>query len=243
MAEPLTITQDHHILAGYARWKVGRRWGETTLPCFQLDLTEEEAILWIIQKHRQSNGLHAFSRILLALELEPWFREQAQANQSIGGRDKVRSKLTEDRRFNCRGQIAKVAGVSAGNVTKVKQLRCSAAPQLLDALRADEVSIHHAWKLSKLSVEKQLDALGRERIKKHTNERIQKLLSKHISKSDPAAAYLRHLIAGLTGLKTIPCLSCIWEQIDALLTAIEYEFHHKRSNTNAEQADPQTDPG
>jgi hypothetical protein len=27
-------------------------------------------------------GLNAFCRILLALDLEPWFREQAHANQS-----------------------------------------------------------------------------------------------------------------------------------------------------------------
>jgi hypothetical protein len=156
--EPLTITQDHYILAGHARWNMARRQGEKTLACLQLDMTEEEALLWIIQKHRRSNGLNAFSRILLALELEPWLKEQARSNQRAGGQNRGSSKLTEADKLDVRSEIATAAGVSAGNVSKVKQLAMHAHPSLLQALREGEVSIHRASVWLRIP-EKQLDQL------------------------------------------------------------------------------------
>src|SRR5215470_3772470 len=77
--EPLVITQDRTILDGYARFELARVKGLTTLPCIQFDMNEAEALQWLIQKHGRSKGLNDFSRILLALELEPWFRQKAQS--------------------------------------------------------------------------------------------------------------------------------------------------------------------
>jgi hypothetical protein len=74
--EPLVITRGRIIIDGYARWKLARLKGRLTLPCIQFELTEAEALCWLLQKHRGSKGLNAFSRILLALELEPWLKEK-----------------------------------------------------------------------------------------------------------------------------------------------------------------------
>ena len=115
--EPLMITQDRTILDGYARLELARLQGRATLPCIAYELTESEALHWLLQKHRRSNGLNDFSRILLALELEPWFKEKARSNQRAGGRNKGSSKLTEAERLDVRSEIAAAAGVSVGNVS------------------------------------------------------------------------------------------------------------------------------
>src|SRR5215471_18365034 len=75
--EPLVITQDRTILDGYARVELARLRGRTTLRCIEYELTESEALRWLLHNNRRSNGLNDFTRILLALELEAWFREKA----------------------------------------------------------------------------------------------------------------------------------------------------------------------
>jgi hypothetical protein len=139
LLEPLVITRDRTILDGYARLELARLRGRATLPCIEYDLTESEALHWLLQKHRRSNGLNDFSRILLALDLEPWFKEKARSNQRAGGHNKGSSKLTEAERLDVRSEIAAAAGVSVGNLSKVKQLMMTAQPELLQPLRSREV--------------------------------------------------------------------------------------------------------
>ena len=55
-----------------------------------------------------------------------------------------------------RSEIAAVADVSTGNVTKVRQLRRKAHATIEQALRAGEISIHKAWQWSDESPKKQL---------------------------------------------------------------------------------------
>ena len=81
----------------------------------------------------------------MAQELEPWLREKARSNKQAGGQQKGSSNLTEADKLDVRSEIAAVAGVSTGNVSKVKQLLLHAQPALLQALREGEVSIHRAW--------------------------------------------------------------------------------------------------
>src|SRR5215469_7221287 len=137
--EPLMITQNRTIIDGYCRWEIARRYGRPTVTCIEYDLTEEEALYWLLCRHRRVEGLNAFCRILLALDLEPWLSEQARRNQSAGGRIKGASKLTEAEKLDVRSEIAATAGVSVGNVTKVKQVLATAHTELQDALRGGEV--------------------------------------------------------------------------------------------------------
>lgn len=170
--EPLTITQNGLILAGHAQWEIARREGERSLPCLQLNLTEEEGLLWLIQKHQRSRGINDFNRILLALQLEPWFKERARSNQQRGGQMKGSSKLTEADKLDVRSEIAAAAGVSVGNVSKTKHLAAKGHANLLEALREGEVSIHRA-SIWIQDPQKQLDQLricqNRRGIKKAIN--------------------------------------------------------------------------
>ncbi len=193
--EPLVITQDRTILDGYARWELARRKGRATLPCLEYDLSDEDALRWLLLRHGRSNGLNDFCRILLALELEPCLREKGLSNQQAGGQSKGSSKLTEAERVDVRSEIAAAAGVSVGNVTKVKQVMTTACTDLQDALRNGEVRIHRAWLWREMSSEHQRRALMLYRGERCVRKTIRRLVSKHMSKHPVSADSL-----GLTGL-------------------------------------------
>lgn len=143
--EPLLITRERTIVEGYTRWELAKQQKRPTLPCIQYDLSEEEALVWLLHKLRPLRGINSFCRILLALGLEPSLKARAQVNQELGGLRKGSSNLTEADRLDVRAEVANAAGVSTGNINKVKQILANAQPELLQALRTGEVSIHRAW--------------------------------------------------------------------------------------------------
>ena len=151
--EALVITRDRIVMDGYALLELARQQGRPTLPCIELDLNEAEGLQWLLWKSRRSNGLNAFSRILLALDLEPGLREKARSNQQAGGQNQGSSKLTEGERLDVRSEVARAASVSTGNVTKVKQIMKTPNPKITEALRANQTSIHKAWQWRQLSPE------------------------------------------------------------------------------------------
>jgi hypothetical protein len=200
LQEPLFITQNHLILDGYARWELARQQGCADLPCLEFELSEAEALLWLLHKHRRSNGLNAFNRILLALDLEPWLKERARSNQQAGGRNKGPSKLTEVEKLDVRSEIAVAAGVSVGNVSKAKQLRTSAVAEVLDALRSGEISIHRGWRWSQSAPAAQREALWCYRSERGVIQEIRTLISKHCARNSPKAPDLIHILKALSAL-------------------------------------------
>ena len=223
--EPLLITSEGLIIDGHARWLSAQHLRVTELPCIVIELTVQEALQRILQTHHRTQWLNAFCRIQLALDLEPWFREQARANQSFGGQRKASSKLTEDGRLDCRRRIAAVAGVSTGNVTKVKQLLSPAcATQLMQALACGEVSIHAAWKLRNLSISDQKYELRNGLYKKRRQRRLRQLAARLPSRTDADSSKVRDFIACLRGLRTISGMDSVWTQIDDLISALEEKF-------------------
>jgi hypothetical protein len=152
---------DGYIIDGHARWELARHQKRETLQCLAYEVSEAEALQWILRTHQRSNGLSAFQKILLALDLEPSFQEKARSNQRAGGQHKASSNLKEADKLDVRREVAAVAGVSVGNVSKVKHLKLSAHTELLEALRTGEISIHRAWFWSRESPEMQREACGR----------------------------------------------------------------------------------
>ena len=183
--EPIVIIRNLTIIDGYARFQLARHQGRETLLCLEYDLTEEDALRWLIQSHRPSWGLNAFIRVLLALDLEPFLQETARANQRIGGQHKGSSNLTEAQRVDVRSQLAVAGGVSSGTITKVKQLAASAHPGIKQALKAEEVSIHMAWKWCRLPAQQQLEKLEEYRSRKGVNQTSRRLIQKHVARLSP----------------------------------------------------------
>jgi hypothetical protein len=194
--EPIVITRDHKIIDGYARWELARRQNRKAILCLEYDLTEEKALRWLIQRHRSRRGLSAFTRVLLALDLEPSLQELARSNQRVGGLYKGSSILTEAQTLDVRAEIAAIAGVSSGNVTKVRQITRPAHPRVQEAVKTEEISIHLAWKFSRLSMQQQLSELDRYRARKGTNLTSRRLIQKHVAKPS-RPALLRHSLGDL----------------------------------------------
>ena len=159
IGEPLVTTTDGTILDGHARWQVATERQQPTLPCIEHDVTEEEALQIVIRRHRTSEGLNDYGRIVLALGLEPYFRDRSDRPRPAPSGIKPSSNLTTVARRDVRKDIAGVAGVSTGNVTKVKQILDSVMPDVRQRLLRGEVSIHRAWQWRTLSVTGQRDAL------------------------------------------------------------------------------------
>jgi hypothetical protein len=180
--EPIVVIRNLTIIDGYARFQLARHQGRETLLCLEYDLTEEDALRWLIQSHRPSWGLNAYSRVLLALDLEPFLQETARANQRIGGQHKGSSNLTEAQKVDVRSQLAAAAGVSSGTITKVKQLAESVHPGIKQALKAEEVSIHQAWKWCRLPTQQQIEKFEEYRSRKGVNQTSRRLIQKHLAR-------------------------------------------------------------
>jgi hypothetical protein len=182
---PIVITRNRTIVDGYARLRLAGLQGSETILCLEYDLSEAEALHWLIQNHRPSRGLNSYNRVLLALDLEPTLQEAARANQQWGGQNKGLSSLTEAQRMDVRSGIAKAAGVSPGNVDKVKKLLKSAHPRILQATKTGEISIHRAWQWSSLPAQEQLRRLEEYQNCKGTNQASRRLIAKHVARMSP----------------------------------------------------------
>ena len=199
--EPLLVTKGGTIIDGYARWELARHQGRSTLLCFEYDISEAEALQWLLRTHQRSSGLNAFNRIVLALDLEPSFQERARSNQRAGGQYKGSSNLTEAEKLDVRCEIAAAAGVSVGNVSRVKLLKAAAGSQLLQALRNGEISIHRAWQWSQAIPENQCEALWQYRTERGIRKTIREHISRHRSKSASTPPDLVELASRLAALR------------------------------------------
>jgi hypothetical protein len=198
--EHIPITRDRIIIDGYTHWELAKELKRPILHCIEYDLSETEALEWLLQKHRRSNGLNDYSRIMLALDLEPELTEKARINKQIGGQQKGWSNLTKADQRHVRSEIAKAAGVSAGNVTKVKQLNETCVPEIVAALRDKEISIHWAWKLRNETPEDQSDALGRFRFEKGLLKDVRRLAARRQKTCSAAPQNANDLVTSLAQL-------------------------------------------
>ena len=179
---PLLTTRDGLILAGHTRWRLALRERRPSVACIEYDLTIEQALLFMLEKHRHSARLNAFCRIVMALQLEPHWRARARQRQANAG--KLSSTLTKGDTIDVRAEIARAAGVGAGNVTKVKQLLDTATPAVRDALRRGEIRIHRAWQWRQLAPDQQNERLDQYRFRKDIHPTIRQLLRNHTGEQD-----------------------------------------------------------
>ena len=195
---PLLTTRDGLILDGHTRWQLARQEGRPSVVCIEYDLTDEQALLFMLDRYRHAEWLNDFCRIVMALQLEPHWRSRARERQRQGGTGKLSSTLTKADAINVRVEIARAAGVCTGNVTKVKQLLKTATPAVRDALRRGEISIHRAWQWHQLGPDKQNARLDQYRSRKDIHHTIRHLLRKHRDEQDKVFT-IEQLAARLAG--------------------------------------------
>ena len=178
VCEPLSVTTNGTILDGYVRWQVALEQGRPNLPCLEYDLTDSEALAFVIDRQRHSSHLNAFCRIALALELEGDFRQRNARVRSRASKTRS-SKLTNVHRTDVRADVARLAGACPANVTKVKRLLPRVIPEILEHLRRGKVSIHKASQWCEKSARAQRDALWALLNKRGITRTIRHLIAKH----------------------------------------------------------------
>jgi N6-adenosine-specific RNA methylase IME4/transcriptional regulator with XRE-family HTH domain len=116
--------------------------------------TRDDAKLWIVRNQLGRRNISDFVRAELALVAKPLIEARAKANQK-GGQGGVLLSQNLAEAIDTRAELAALAGVSHTNISKVERIKESAAPELLDAVRAGDVSINTAADIATLPPEKQ----------------------------------------------------------------------------------------
>lgn len=190
---PLTITSTGILLDGYKRWMIAQERGFQELPCLVLELSGDEALKRILLEARPRRSIGRFGRIELALTLGSDLRQKAKENQRVAGQKKQLTNLSKAEETHVRRETAKLADASEGSVSKVQSILANGVSPLIQKARSGSLSIHGAWKVSRLREDEQLRELGRRSSERRASKRVRALGNAEAIKSD-------HLSGGKRGL-------------------------------------------
>jgi hypothetical protein len=178
ITEPIMITTNGTILAGFGRWWLAMSEGRDEVPCIEYGLNEDESLQFILTHHQIRRGWNDFVRIRLALTLEPSLQQRALDNMRTGGKYKGSANLPEARHVDVRQEIARAAAVCPRNVSNVKTLLQTAHPRLIEALRDGTLKINRAIQFCKLPLAAQLEQFIRYSEERATNKVIRRSIPK-----------------------------------------------------------------
>jgi hypothetical protein len=224
-ANPVLITKQGVILAGFGRWRIALLEGTPEINCIEYPIGEDEALSFILSRHRACRRWNRFVLIRLALTLEPALQEKALKNMQAGGKYKGSAILPKAQHIDVREKIGNLAGVSAHYVSDVKALLRAAHSTLIDALTNGTLSIPGAMRLTKyLKIEqlerftqeieeKDLDKVIRKYVKKNYNTNVrpdvigvlEALLKRETQ--EPGSVRLRHLRGAGAEILVVQALS------------------------------------
>jgi hypothetical protein len=169
--EPIIITPDGTIVAGFGTWSVAKFDPNAAVHCIEYALAEEEILPFILRYHQPRHTWNAFVRLSMARRLKFELQQRALDNMRTGGKYKGSTNLPKADRIDVRHEIAKLAGTGTGNVTKVETILDRAHPNIIFALQNGLLSIHQAWKWCKLGKMQQKEEFARHE-EDHTRRKI-----------------------------------------------------------------------
>jgi len=176
--EPILITTNGTILAGFGRWRLAVFECRHEIHCIEYLLSEDESLRFILTHHQTRCGWNAFVRIHLALTLEPNLQQRALDNMRAGGKYKGWANLPDVQRIDVRQEIARVAAVGARNVSNVKTILEVVHPRLIEALRNSTLTINLAIQFCKLPMAEQLEQFIHYSTECATNEVIRRCIAR-----------------------------------------------------------------
>jgi hypothetical protein len=143
--DPVVIWKEMGILlAGHNRHEICTR-RDMPLRKILISLPDfSAAVEWVIKDQLARRNLTPIERCLLALKLEPAIAARAKAHQRASG-GAVPSKLKEPP-IDTLAEVAKIAGVSVGNLSKVKKIEEGATEDVKRRVRNGDLTINAASK-------------------------------------------------------------------------------------------------
>ena len=178
MPEPVLITTNGTILAGFGSWRLAVFERRHEIHCIEYPLSEDESLQFILTHHQTRCGWNAFVRICLALTLETSLQQRALDNMRAGGKYKGSANLPDVQRIDARHEIARAAGVGPRNVSNVKTVLEVVHPRLLEALRDGALTINRAIQFCKLPRAEQLEQFIRYSEERATNNVIRRSIAR-----------------------------------------------------------------
>ena len=139
----LTIIDGHH------RHAIATKHG-LPIPIKEMKFSSREDIaMWIVKNQFARRNLSKFSKALLALKMKPVISKRAKENQLAALKQNtidrsVRFDQTVDG-INTRTIMAKMAGVSIGQMTKIELIANEASDEMKQAILNGDLSINKAY--------------------------------------------------------------------------------------------------
>jgi hypothetical protein len=176
--EPILITNQDILLAGFAEWHAAVCAGQGKIVCTECALNPDEALQLILTLHRPRAAWNDFTRIELALEQEPYFQSKALANQIAGGKYKGLANLPKAQHIDVREEIADLAGVCSRTVGNVKWILKKAHPSTVEALHNGTITINAALEICKVAATRQVEELARYLARRANNKTYREYIDK-----------------------------------------------------------------
>jgi hypothetical protein len=182
LREPLLITPHGIIISGFQEWKAALLDGRESVDCIEYSLSDEEAIQFVLLRHRSRQGWNSFNRIRLALELEPHFQAKALENQRAGGKFKGWANLPKAEQMDVRKEIAAAAGVGSRNVSNVKTILQKADLRLVEALQMGTLTINRAIQWCGLTRSQQIERFTKFCLERATSKVVNQSVTQKIKR-------------------------------------------------------------
>jgi transcriptional regulator with XRE-family HTH domain len=172
--DPLVVWEGI-LVDGHSRFEICNHIGKgfKTVPLLRVD-TREGAMAWMLDNQLARRNVNDFQRSELALKKEALLAAVAAKKQKkgISQNEDLSTNLSKGSAMDTRRDLAKAAGVSEGTLAKVKKIKTSAIPELVEKVRSGEVKIDVAAQVAKLPKEEQatLVAAGKDAMKAAAKE-------------------------------------------------------------------------
>jgi hypothetical protein len=175
--EPILITPNGTVLAGFGRWRLAMFEGTREIHCIEYPLSEDESLPFILKYHQARRGWNAFVRICLALTRKPLLQQTALDNMRTGGKYKGWANLPDLQRIDVREEIARTSGVCPRNVSKVEKILEVGHARLIEALQDARLKIDRAIHFCKFPRSEQLEQFIRWSEECATNKAIRRYVA------------------------------------------------------------------
>jgi len=148
------IAEQFVLIDGHNRYEICMKYGqnfETVEYAFE---NRDAAKLWIIKNQFGRRNISDFVRAELALQAEPLIAAKAKERQ-IRKPNSVPANLPEGSKGETRDELSTLSGVSARNISKVKNILASGNDDLVTEVRENNISINSAEIIALLPAEEQ----------------------------------------------------------------------------------------
>lgn len=158
--DPLVIWKNQNILIdGHNRHQICINHG-IEFNVIEYEFLDRDSVkLWIIQNQFGRRNISDFVRAELALQAEPLIAAKAKERQGTRNDLNIPANLPESK--ETRDELSAMSGVSARNISKVKNILETGSDELVEQVRSNHISINAAEVIAELSKEDQSEIIAK----------------------------------------------------------------------------------